>query len=672
MSSRDISILMLVISVVVALWFFVFCFFYLIRRAKNRRINKNLSKNKRNWLYGFYRVFAKTPFLKRYFRKIRKKIESIYPADAISVNSMATKQMLLWCGICIVMMSLVAMTCRGDMFFLMAGVFLTYVSASSIITMQADRMEGKLLRQLSNFLTDVRDYYNEFGIVEDAIYATFETIPYEISLHIEMIYQILMADDVLKEVEKYTETAPNRFFLLFAAIASSIKENGDKVLDGGQSLFLKNVNHLAEELNIEILKQQRNNYLFAGLSFMCIAPAFFLKPIEWWGISNVSELSSFYKSGIGTIMMVAIFAVILICYQMISNLKDGRVDETKENIILNKLASTPIINKLLTAEINRNYSKTLRISDDLNLVGDHISPNAFLLKRILCAAGMVVALNTVIFMINGRTKDNVLTNFSNEFSNVVVPRESYRDTMIETGEYYAEICTYMTGSAEDRQILIDNIVAETDLSESMAEQVADAVLARIEQYHDVYYRSYNILFSILAAIVGFYLPYLLLMYQKTIMKMNMEDEVIQFQTLVLILMHVDGTTIDSILEWMERFARSFKQTITECIISLEYDQDTAIKAMREKETFPPFRKFVSCLLNIDEVGIEVAFDKVEADRTYYQQKRKQDNEIIMNRKSAIGKLLAVAPTALTVGGYLIFPFLSMAIEMQEIMNSALG
>lgn len=672
MTNSEIVTVVFFITVFVSIAYTLFCISLKRKMAKREKLNKSLKKNTRNWFYGFYRIFTKTPGLKRYFKKIRKRISAIYPTDDISVNFKATKQMLVWCCSSVLFFVLVVISSQGDVFFLLAGTLITFVLSTSIINFLYEAMENKLLKQFSDFLTDVIDYYNESGIIEDAIYATFETLPYEISLHIERIYDILNSQDVLAEVGKYTDAAPNRFLLLFAAIASSIKEKGDKTLETGQSLFLTNIMHLIDEVNIEKLKRQMNNFLFSGLVFVCLLPVFLIKPIEHWAIKYIPDMETFYRGSVGTVVMAIMIVLMIMVYTMIINLKDGRVDETKDYTILNRISEFPMIRKLLTMEINRNYSRTLRISDDLKLVGDKISPNAFLLKRIIWAIVIMISFNSIVVLMNSRARESVFANFENAFEESIVPNETYRRIMAETGEQLTRSCTYMSGTPEEKEILIENIEASTDLTPKLAEDVAGVVIERIHQYHQIYYKAYNILLTVLSGFIGFMIPYCLLLYQKSIMKMNMEDEVIQYQTLVLILMHVSGTTVDVILEWMERFANCFKTTITECIINLERDQEEAIQAMKDKETFPPFRKFVSCLLNIDKVGILSAFEKVDVDRKYYQQKREQDNNILMKQKASLGSFLAMAPVYITVIGYMILPLGYMTFSMTNTMSNSLG
>lgn len=84
-----------------------------------------------------------------------------------------------------------------------------------------------------------------------------------------------------------------------------------------------------------------------------------------------------------------------------------------------------------------------------------------------------------------------------------------------------------------------------------------------------------------------------------------------------------------------------------------------------------FQSFVNNMLSIDSVGIEKAFSSIETDREYFKEKRQADNEIIMNRKAAIGKWVAVAPLVFVFGFYLIYPMIKMAMSMMNEINAAM-
>lgn len=641
-------------------------YFYLDRYIKNHRgaITAKSSKRSMKGIFWMYRIFSQTPLLKRYFHKIRTNLEINYPADEMSVKRKATLDMGKCVGAAIAIIALVIIMARGDWFFICMGIFMTYFVFTYMITSSQERLDKKLLDQLGDFITNIRHHYSAQANVEDSVYDTLDETPYEMGLHATKIYKILTSTDVEHEVDKYTDVAPNKFVLTLVAICATIKEYGDKKLEDGQSLFLTNINYLKEEINVELIRRKRNAFLFSGLITLTLLPLFFLKAIEAWGIANIPEMESFYTGTAGTVVMAAIFIITVIVYQLVCNLKEGHTDDTREHKFINKLLSIPIINKLVTIEINRNYTKHLRIDDGLKMVGDRIGIKGFLIKRILLGLLAVILINIVIFTSEWRSRHNILNDFSESFESSIVPDEEYRQSMRDAAIDYTLTCRNMEDTPENRAA-VQAEVEQRGISKKFAIEVTNEVFIRIAQYKNIYYRWWFLLINILGFYAGYFLPWGILWYQLQIVKMDMEDEVIQFQTIVLILMHVDGIMIDTVLEWMERFAFCFKTSISECIINLEYSTQKALQKMKNTETFPPFRRFVDNLLMVDNEDILTAFSEIETDREYYQEKRKTDNEIISTQKSEIGKVIAFIPLITTLVFYLIVPFAMYAIRMMS-------
>jgi len=642
------------------------------QRTKNRGMTvKGVSRNRRNHSYFLYQIYVKTPWLSTYFEKMKRRVEAIYPADRISVNIKVTRDFSKALFTSLAIGLLILIVGWGDMFFIGTGLVVTYVTFTQMINGQISSMEDKLDGQFANFLTDVRHYYHDTNDVADSVYMTLNDIPYELGLHINRIYQILSGTHTEEDVEKYTDIAPNRFLMMFAAIAATIKEYGDKRLEDGQWLFLKNLNHLKDELNIEILKKKQLTYLFRGLKGICLTPVFLMKLIEKWAISNMPEMAEFYTNGSGTIVMAICFAVTIFCYQMVCNLRDGKVDAMKENTLLTKLSGMPVIRRLLTAEVNRNYSKSLRRGDELKIVGETIGPREFLLKRVLYGIGIAIAFNVVIIFSQAQQRSSLLHDFSESYENTLVPNADYRNSMRVISSKYIGIAKEQNLTEKDRDLLANSIAANEKIKKTYAEVIADEIVKRIGSFREIYYKYYMFILTVLFFFVGFSIPFLLLKYQLSILKMDMEDEVAQFQTLALILVNVDGMTIDTLLIWMERFSFAFRTSISECITNLEFSVQKSLEKMKNSEPFPPFKRFCDNLLSIDNVGIVSAFDEIESEREFYKKKREQDNEMIANKKAGRAKLICYVPLISVLGLYMILPFLQMAMSMMSVMNDAI-
>ena len=67
------------------------------------------------------------------------------------------------------------------------------------------------------------------------------------------------------------------------------------------------------------------------------------------------------------------------------------------------------------------------------------------------------------------------------------------------------------------------------------------------------------------AIAGFMAPIWLLYFQKKMRQLEMEDEVMQFETIILMLMRIERVNVEIILEWLERYSNIFYEQISKCV-----------------------------------------------------------------------------------------------------------
>lgn len=648
------------------------------RNKKSERASqllKTAKKNGRNYMFSVYVMFTSIPGLRSYFYKLANRVQHIYPADEISTNLRATKILFRTMLVGLVVVIITINVADGDLFFIFAGITMTYIMLITLIDRSLESIEIKLMKQLRDFIDQIREQYNRLGRVDDAMSYTIDTLPYEISLHAVKLHAVLISTDITKAVNRYIDTAPNKFFMTLAAISATTMEYGDKKLERGDSLFLKNLNFLKEEVNIELLKQQKNNNLFSGLTIVSLLPIFAIKPIENWAVGNMPEIATFYKGAYGIVSMAAIFFFSAVSYTIVRTLKNGRTDDTRETSIFKTIAEIPGIRKYLSGQVRRNYTKALRHNDMLRFTGDRMGINAFLVKRYFVAilAGiMVFSLITTSII---RDKSTQLHDFAEAFDTSLVPDKEYRQTMESIAEDMT-ISMHKMGVDANSQAVTEDITKEilttTSIKkESEAQMIANVVVTHLNRYDKVYFKWWYLLMVYVGALVGYMIPLWILIFKQRSIRLNMEDEVSQFQTLALMLMHVDGVNTVMLLEWIERFAYCFKESISECIIDLPHKGQKALEKMQNVETFQPFQSFCNNLLSIDAVGVEKAFANVETDREYYKEKRKADNEMLMNRKAAIGKWVAILPLVFVFGAYLIYPMVSLAMTMMDEVGSAI-
>jgi len=151
----------------------------------------------------------------------------------------------------------------------------------------------------------------------------------------------------------------------------------------------------------------------------------------------------------------------------------------------------------------------------------------------------------------------------------------------------------------------------------------------------------------------------------------MDTEVVGFHSIILMLMYLDNISILTILETMEIFAGVFKTSIQECINDFNSGSEEALLQLKEKESCEIFLRLVDNLLVSDKIGIIKAFDEIAADRLYFSERRKQENEIILKKKSDNATLIAYIPLMLIMTAYLITPFIIQCIKDYQLISSEL-
>jgi len=76
---------------------------------------------------------------------------------------------------------------------------------------------------------------------------------------------------------------------------------------------------------------------------------------------------------------------------------------------------------------------------------------------------------------------------------------------------------------------------------------------------------------------------------------------------------------------------------------------------------------------VEKIPIREAFDELDADRDYHQEKRKEANNQLISRKGMIGKAVGFAPMICLFVGYLIVPLVVVGLtNMSGAMSQLSG
>ena len=92
----------------------------------------------------------------------------------------------------------------------------------------------------------------------------------------------------------------------------------------------------------------------------------------------------------------------------------------------------------------------------------------------------------------------------------------------------------------------------------------------------------------------------------------MEDEVMQYQVIILMLMRLERVDVEMILEWLDRYADIFKEQISKCLNNYESGAYEALEEMKEEVTYQEFIRIIESLQSaVEKVPIKEAFEELE-------------------------------------------------------------
>ena len=654
----------------------IFAWYYILSKRMNKddlKYVKELKKGTENSDFSLdviyqklYVFYTKTPFLKRYLSKLRRRLEIINVEDEYLTRKQAsaylTKALIIVIPLTFIIIALTKTNMLLMFILLIFEVFITEI----IIESSVDKLDNKILKQQIDFFAEIRHAYHETNMVEEAIYQVAQDDEKEISLQAQKIYEILISDDPETELEKYYDIAPNSYLKEFAGISYLTKEFGDRKIDGS-SLYLKNVNNITEEMQIEILKRDKLNYVFQSLSIISIAPVLFINMIKDWSISQFSFTSSFYNGKWGFLVQILLLILTAVCFILVRKVKDngGVQTVTNENPWQKKLYEKQSVKKIINLFVPKKGTKEYR--KIVKLLKDSASKQKmewlFINRIAICIAVFIISIFT-LNKIHDIAIELVYTDTSANSSIIGMSEseEAKAKAEVESDNVFLDKYRGKKVNKEQLKVAITYSKAYEDATEEEITKATDRIYTKLQTIDSEYIVWFELILAIAFGYIGYMAPMWLLYFQAKMRQLEMEDEVMQFQTIILMLMKIERVNVEIILEWLERYANIFKEPITKCVNNYESGAWESLEELKNDVTFPLFIRIVESLqAAVEKIPIIEAFDELDTERDYYQEKRKQSNERLISRKAMIGKGIGFAPMVCLFVGYLILPLVVIGL-----------
>ena len=543
-----------------------------------------------------------------------------------------------------------------------------------------DKKDNELLTQQLDFFSEIRHAYHEFNMVEEAIYQVSQDDEKEISRQGEKIYEILTSDDPETELEKYYDVAPNNYLKEFAGISYLTKEFGDRKIDGA-SLYLKNVDNITQEMQIEILKRDKLNYVFRSLSFISIAPVLLLEPIKSWAVSNFSFVKNWYYGKSGMIVQILILIITFISYILVRKLKDnGSVNMNTQNtenpwqakLYKNKFAKK-IIDLFLPKDGTKEYKKVKQLLTD---AASPLKMEWVYINRIAISIVTFVVSIFVFMYLHQIAIDYEYTQPTTDYNLISMSTKDEAKAMELTKQDNVFLDMFR-GKLDTTQQDIERALSKSkyyqDSTDEEIETAAKRILGKLQVVNSESFQWFELLLAFVFAIIGYMSPIWLLMFQAKMRQLEMEDEVMQFQTIILMLMRIERINVEMMLEWLERYSNIFKSQITRCVNDYESGAWEALENLKNDISYLPLIRIVESMqAAVEKIPIKDAFDELDSEREYYRDKRKESNERLIKRQGMIGKVIGFAPMICLFVGYLIIPLVFIGLTSMSSTFSSMS
>ena len=672
---------LLIFLVIVGVAFAAVIIMYMIIRKKRQNsdvvrienLRKGTEQRSFSWDVFYQKLYIRymhLPFIKTYLLKIRRRLEINNLDDEFTTRLQASKIITKALAIIIPLtIILIAITHSNILLMFIVLIFEAFI-IDNLTDSMVNKLDNQLLIQQIDFFAKMRHAYHETNMVAEAIYQTAQESEYvEISRQAEQIYNILNSSDPETELEKYYDIAPNNYIKEFAGISYLTQEFGDRKTDN-TSLYLTNLENITQEMQLEILKRDKLNYVFQSLSFIAIAPTILLEPIRKWAISNFSFTKSFYDGKQGMYVQILIMVVTFICYILIRKLKDNgstKITENNQNPWEEKLYKKKPIKRMVDLVMPIEGTKEFRkIQKQIKDAGSKKKIRWLYIDKIVVAIIAFVVSIGVFWGIHKLEINYIYTEPTVDYN--LIGQLSGKDELkaIEKTKRQNVILNKFRGKSKTTQQEIQKEMKRTkeykDFNDTDIEKESKQIYDKLQKLNAEYLKWFEVLLAILFAAIAYASPSWLLIFQIKLRRMLMEDEVMSFQTIILMLMKIERVDVEMILEWLERYADIFKEQINRCLNNYESGAWEALEEMKDEVTYEPFIRIIESLQSsVERVPIKEAFEELDSDRQYYRDKRKETNERLVNEKGRIGKVIGFAPMVITFVGYLIVPLVFIGL-----------
>lgn len=651
--------------------------------AKNKTLYKKdqiVIKNKSSFkdvfdriFQAFYIIALKIPVVSYYTRKTRLKLEMVNDYTEYEIRRRTGKIILI--SVIFVFSALfIFLNVVDDLMMSLIVIIMVFIVNDVIIDSQVNKVADKIVRQIPEVFTEIRHSFHEHGMVVEAFEECIDELEdKEIMPQIRRIHDAITAENPETQLEKYYDVAPNRFLKLFAGVSYLTMELGDRKVDG-MSVYLKNLNNILNDAYLDILKRDKINYLFRSLTIIAVVPIFFTDILQSWSQTNFPALINFYTSSFGFVIKALILISIFVSYFALKVIKDDsnqiKFDRISQKRWQERVYKIPVIQKLVSAFMPaENTKKYLKKSQNIKGINAYLTMEWFYVNKFTYAIVAFIAVLILALNMHYIDVQSVYTNLEEEFISLGQLSEEDQKAAETFSEKDADVVKELKnkGNLTDEDIKAELAAAGQTSTDDDVERIKE----KIENVKSAYLKFWEVIIALGVAWIAYFVPDLILIIKNKIREMEKEDEIMQFQSIILMLMYIERIDVQTILEWLERYSYAYKEPIATALNNYEAGALEALEDLKDAVPHKDFKRIVEGLISaVERIPIRDAFDELETERSFYYERRKEANERLIQKKYTYGKALGFTPMIILIAGYFVGPLMVVSVmQMVQYFNT---
>lgn len=618
-----------------------------------------------------YVQFMKVPILRKQIERIKLRLATINPYDELTLRketmriTLRTLALLL---LGVIAFAIMSRSLMGTVFAIMGAILLN----SMLITIFVKRVEDRLLVQFTDSLEEMRHEYQDSKTIDDSMYRAAQASPHDIKLQLEKIHKMLTDKNPKKALESFYSVAPNRYLKIFAGISHLVMEHGDRTISKG-SMYLNALNKLVRDIRDDLMRRRRLSYRLNNLTIIALLPIFLSFPIVMWAETFFPVMKSFYEGKFGYIIRLLLYATSIICYLLVrkvGELEDARyvaspARKNWEKTVYGWLWVKVLIDRIVPGMRTTKRYRMSRLLKDSN---SPLTIEWFYIQRIAVSLACFVIVVVLSIFLHWNAAHHIIHDPTLEQTTLVgtmTPKE------IEQAQQRTDLDNQVINSLKgvdepNRNVIKEKVIEVVSSTTKMDSSQINAMINRIQskmlRLDNEYFKWWELLLAIGFAVVGFFIPYWILIFQKRMRILEMQNEVDHFHTLISILSEFERSSSETILEWMERYAIIFKPALQKCINNYDRGAENALNQLKEDAPFSSFSKIVKRLIrSVEKISVREAFDDLEMQQEYHREQKIERMNRLINKKVFLGKLFGWTPVGILIGLFLVFPMLYVSL-----------